>query len=144
MEEAVIATGRSAPELRLAGAFFVEQVLMNSSADDWRVLGSNAGTPLATVKERRQLLLRWLHPDKAKSQVESGSVDRSAFASRVTAAWNRLSTNTVVAASSATLQPVARLNSVPGGRGTKSVSKVQDPRQSVVERLRRFLYGHGQ
>ena len=83
---AVTATGRSRDVIQRAACFFIEQILLCSNADSYRVLG--AGSEATTTELRRNMaqLMRWLHPDTDPEG------RRSMFASRVTRAWNDLKT----------------------------------------------------
>ena len=86
MREASRVTDRSSEVLRNAAAFFIEQILLATESDSYRVLGA---TPNATASELRYhmaLLIKWLHPDSA----QEGS--QSVFVNRVTVAWDNLKT----------------------------------------------------
>lgn len=79
-------TGRPPDVLRHAAAFFIEQILLASDTDSYRVLGATADASAAELRRNMALLLRWLHPD----HTQSGG--RSVFATRVTQAWDDLKT----------------------------------------------------
>jgi hypothetical protein len=82
----VAATGRSSDFIGNAAGFFIEQVLLCSSADSYRVLGATSDATTAELRRNMALLMRWLHPDLDPEG------RRSMFASRVTLAWNDLKT----------------------------------------------------
>jgi len=84
--EAVQAVGRSRETVRMAAAFFVEQILLFPEADSYRVLGARPGANGHKLRRNMALLLRWLHPDLDRQQ------ERSVFAARVTRAWDDLKT----------------------------------------------------
>lgn len=87
-------TGRSARRLREAAGFFIEQVMLHSDSDSYRVLGGVASTPTSELRRNMALLLSWLHPDvAARNSVDGGQLDRSVFANRVTQAWEHLKTD---------------------------------------------------
>ena len=72
--------------MRLAAAFFIEQILFAPDADSYRVLGANSQANAAELRRNVALLLKWLHPDVDQSG------DRSVFVGRVTTAWNNIKT----------------------------------------------------
>lgn len=80
------ALGRDEDTVRRAAEFFVEQILLDPAADNYRVLGSGPDTAPPDLRRNMALLLRWLHPDIGENSV------RSVYAGRVTAAWERLKT----------------------------------------------------
>ncbi len=83
---AVATVGRSAEVVGAAAMFFIEQVLFCPDADSYRVLGASSQATAAELRRNLAFLLRWLHPDRDhKGQ-------RSAFAARVTLAWENLKT----------------------------------------------------
>ncbi len=84
--EATELTGRSRDIVRQAAGFFIEQILLCPSADSYRVLGADPQATGSELRRNMALLLRWLHPDMDRRG------ERSAFASRVTLAWNDLKT----------------------------------------------------
>jgi hypothetical protein len=83
---ASIATGASAPVVREAASFFIEQAMFHPDADSYRVLGASPKATSSDLRRNMSLLLRWLHPDRSTSE-------RSVFAHRVTRAWNDLKTD---------------------------------------------------
>jgi hypothetical protein len=84
--KASMATGASAPLVREAASFFIEQAMFHPDADSYRVLGTSPKATSGELRRNMSLLLRWLHPDRSTSE-------RSVFAHRVTRAWNDLKTD---------------------------------------------------
>ena len=85
-DDAAEALKRSADVLREAAAFFIEQVLLAPEADSYRVLGGTRTTSSTELRRNMALLLRWTHPDADRPGT------RTAFANRVTKAWENLKT----------------------------------------------------
>jgi len=84
LNEAKRGTNRSEQSLREAAAFYIEQILLHTNADHYRVLAAQPEASTAELRHNMALLIRWLHPDH-----KNGS-DRTVFAGRVTRAWNEL------------------------------------------------------
>ena len=80
------ATGRSRDVVKIAAAFFIEQVLLSAESDSYRVLGARDTASNAELRRNMALLLKALHPDLDQNK------DRSVFAGRVTRAWEDLKT----------------------------------------------------
>jgi hypothetical protein len=78
--------GRSLETVREAAAFYILQILLFPEADSYRVLGAKPEATNGELRHNMALLLRWLHPDLDRKR------ERSAFAARVTRAWNDLKT----------------------------------------------------
>ncbi len=89
---ATAVTGRSEVTLSKAAGFFIEQVLLSRQADSYRILGADPGTPAAELRRNMALLMRWLHPDVLANGAPGERFDRSAYASRVTKAWESIKT----------------------------------------------------
>lgn len=105
----VHATQRS--DVHVAAELYVQQVLLYAGAPPHRMLGVSPDASRAEMRTHLRWLMTWLHPDK------SGGDWRSAFAGRVLAAWQELSTAPQLATSprvsrpaSATAGPVAPLS----------------------------------
>jgi DnaJ-like protein len=79
-------TGRPKELVRQAAIFFIEQVLLCSNSDSYRVLGANSQASNRELRRNMALLIKWLHPDKGPLG------QRSLLASRVTRAWDDLKT----------------------------------------------------
>ena len=77
--------GDSETVVRSATAFFIEQILLYSGNDCYRVLGASSDASSAELRRNMSLLMRYLHPDSA-------NIDRSLFARRVLEAWENLKT----------------------------------------------------
>ena|SRR5271165_5867760 len=88
--DAAAATGRSEVTVRNAAGFFIEQVLLSPLADSYRILGAHSTSPEAELRRHMTLLMRWLHPDLVPHTAEGQRFDRSAYAARVTKAWDCL------------------------------------------------------
>jgi hypothetical protein len=84
--EASTSVGRSRETVREAAAFFLEQVLLHSDSDSYRVLGVTREASYPELRRNMSLLLQWLHPDIERREL------RSVLATRVTRAWNDLKT----------------------------------------------------
>jgi hypothetical protein len=85
-QAAASAFDRPLEVIQKAAAFFIEQVMLTPEADSYRVLGAAPDASSHELRRNMALLLRWLHPD-------TGDADgRSAFAGRVTSAWENLKT----------------------------------------------------
>lgn len=84
-------TGRSEANLRKAAGFFIEQVLVNEQADNYRVLGGSRNSPHTDLRRNMALLMRWLHPDIV-SGGSSALFDKGLYADRVTGAWEAIKT----------------------------------------------------
>ncbi|MDX2156957.1 MAG: DnaJ domain-containing protein [Hyphomicrobiaceae bacterium] len=84
--EAAAATGREVEFLREAAAFFVEQVLLEPSANSYRILGTTSDASPRELRRNMALLIRCLHPDATVDP------ERSVFIERVTRAWEDLKT----------------------------------------------------
>lgn len=82
--EAMRISGRPRQAVLDAAGFFIEQILLFSEADSYRVLGATPNASNEELRRNMAFLLRWLHPDMNSS--------RSVFAGRVTRAWNDLKT----------------------------------------------------
>jgi hypothetical protein len=80
------ATGRPPEAVREAAGFFIEQILLSSDADSYRVLGEGPEAAGGDLRQNMALLMKWLHPDIAREG------DPSIYAARIAAAWNDLKT----------------------------------------------------
>ncbi len=72
--------------VREAAAFFIEQILLAPGADSYRVLGTTSEATPQELRRHMALMMKWLHPDAGDP------TGRSAFAARVTSAWEDLKT----------------------------------------------------
>lgn len=105
-ERAERALGRSGRDLQAAASFFIEQILLASVDDPYRLLGARSGTDPATLRRHMALLLRLAHPDLA-GQGGSGAIDRSVFAAQVNKAWEAVKRGDGVAAAARSGQRAA-------------------------------------
>ena len=69
-----------------AAAFFIEQILLSSEADSYRVFGLRPDATPQELRHNMALLLRWLHPDLSRAE------QRSTYIARVTKAWEDIKT----------------------------------------------------
>ena len=79
-------TGRTREVVQAAAIFFIEQVLLFSGSDSYRVLGATPLAPISELRRNMALLMRWLHPDLVPDDA------RAVFASRISRAWNNVKT----------------------------------------------------
>ncbi len=84
--DAAARTGRSGESLREASVLYLQQILFQPEADPYRVLGASAATPQDQLHQHMRWLMKWLHPDRDRDDWES------AFAERVSGAWEALKT----------------------------------------------------
>jgi len=70
--------------VRDASILYLQTVVLSPHADAYRTLGARPESSQAELREHLRWLMKWLHPDRAKSEWES------AFAERVLAAWDSL------------------------------------------------------
>jgi hypothetical protein len=77
-------TERPREIIQQAAEFYIEQVLLDPTADHYRVLGATIDAPTPTLRRNMALLLTWLHPDR------NPSGDRAALVARITQAWDTL------------------------------------------------------
>jgi hypothetical protein len=77
-------SGKSAETIRQAAMLYLQSVLFAAGADHYRVLGVEPTAPHDQIREHMRWLMKWLHPDRQRSDWES------AFAARVLAAWEAL------------------------------------------------------
>lgn len=84
LSRAAVRTERPPAVIRDAAVFYIEQVLLNSDSDSYRVLGAAPDASAQDLRHNMALLMSWLHPDKDLAG------DRAVLAARVTRAWNNL------------------------------------------------------
>lgn len=77
-------TTRARESHRDAAIFFIEQILLASSSDAYRVLGLDRTATIAEMRRHMAYLLRWLHPDR------NTDPHKGRLARRVLLAWNEL------------------------------------------------------
>jgi hypothetical protein len=92
LADAVSMTGRPAPVLRKAAAFFIEQVLLSRHSSFYRVLGAQSGSSPSDLRHHLALLMKWVHPDAVGNGEAGQHFDRRLYASRVTEAWESIKT----------------------------------------------------
>jgi len=69
---------------RDAAIFFIEQVLLSSNSDAYRVLGLDATATVSELRRHMAYLLKWLHPDLSRDP------HKARLAQRVLVAWNEV------------------------------------------------------
>jgi hypothetical protein len=79
-------TGRQEGVLREAAAIYLQQALFTKDADAYRILGVAADAPQDLIGQHMRWLMKWLHPDRERSDWEA------AFAQRISSAWDSLKT----------------------------------------------------
>jgi hypothetical protein len=78
---------KHAPEAnRAAAIFFIEQVLLASNSDAYRMLGLDKTASAAELRRHMAYLLKWLHPDLGNDP------HKARLARRVLVAWNEIKT----------------------------------------------------
>lgn len=82
--EAEELTLRGSSANRDAAIFFIEQVLLSSSSDAYRVLGLDATAAVSELRRHMAYLLKWLHPDLSRDP------HKARLAQRVLVAWNEV------------------------------------------------------
>jgi hypothetical protein len=88
---AMASTGRSEPTIKQAAEFFVEQILLSPNSDSYRILGGDNKSPEPELRRNMALLMCWLHPDLAQGQTGE-PFDKSAYATRISQAWECVKT----------------------------------------------------
>jgi hypothetical protein len=83
--DAAAESGRDEKHLHTVSELYIQQVMLFSGADPFRVMGAEPGAGRADLRKHLRLLMTWLHPDKNASEW------RSVFASRVLEAWQTVS-----------------------------------------------------
>ena len=78
------ATGQPAAVLIEAARFYLQQMLLRSDADSYRVLGLPPGASRELARRHLRCLLQWLHPDVNRDW-------DSVYAERVLKAWREVS-----------------------------------------------------
>jgi hypothetical protein len=84
--EAQEISGRPAEVSRQAAVFFIEQILLYSDADSYRILGSDRSATPIELRNHMALLLKWLHPDLNHDR------HTALLARRVIRAWDQIKT----------------------------------------------------
>lgn len=75
---------RPSVAIQEAAIFFIEQILLEHGADEYRTLGLDHTAPIAELRAHMALLMKWLHPD-----INSDD-RRSAMARQVIRAWKQI------------------------------------------------------
>jgi hypothetical protein len=85
-QRAAAMTQESPERIREAAVLYLQHILLAPGADHYRVLGVEFDAPRERLRLHLGWLMKWLHPDRTRSQWDS------AFAERVIAAWDALKT----------------------------------------------------
>jgi hypothetical protein len=72
----------SEDRIREACVFFLQQAALFPGADNYRMLGLDAGAPAPQVREHRRWLLMWLHPDRNQDKWESALFEKVVAAAK--------------------------------------------------------------
>ena len=140
-EAAAAVLDRPRPVIRQAAAFFIEQNLLFSEADCYRVLGGNPNSTATELRRNMAFLLRWLHPDIDREG------ERAMMARRVAIAWDTVKSPDRRASYDRSLklaaQQGARRSRSAGARSAKhrQVSLRGGSRQRTLDRMRLWLLG---
>jgi hypothetical protein len=86
-------TGRSEATLQRAAGFFIEQLLLQPGADNYRLLGCDRMSATSELRRNMALIMRWLHPDVTSNAASNHQFSRSVFANRITQAWETVKTD---------------------------------------------------
>jgi hypothetical protein len=84
--EAQEMSGRPVEVTRPAAIFFIEQILLYSDADSYRILGADHSATPSELRAHMALLLKWLHPDLNHDH------HTALLARRVIRAWDQIKT----------------------------------------------------
>lgn len=82
--QATRAVRRDPRFVREAAVLYLQTVVLSPEADAYRVLGVSRDAPQEQLREHLRWLMKWLHPDRTKSDWDS------VFAQRVLAAWQEV------------------------------------------------------
>ena len=85
-QQASKATGQPVAVLIQSARFYLQQVLLRSDADPYRVLGLRPGASRELARRHLRCLLQWLHPDVNRDW-------DSIYTERVLRAWREVSAN---------------------------------------------------
>lgn len=77
-------TSAEPARVRKAAVLYLQTVVLDVGADNYRLLGLPRDAALPQLREHMHWLMKWLHPDRAPDEWESAS------AHRVLAAWQEL------------------------------------------------------
>ena len=86
-------TGCPQVALQESARFFIEQIMLHTEANSYRVLGASPGATRRELCRNMALLIKWLHPDGQERHASQSDLDRGAFLLRVTKAWEDLKTD---------------------------------------------------
>lgn len=81
LEDAARQSGKDLQFIKAAAEFYVQQILLFSTADSHRILGVRPGASREEMRTHMRWLMIWLHPDHAHADWQT------VFARRVLEAW---------------------------------------------------------
>lgn len=87
MREAQMLSDRPQFVIRQAAIFFIEQILLDPVADEYRTLGLDDAATTNELRAHMALLLKWLHPDLSSND------HRSAMARQAIQAWKKVNSS---------------------------------------------------
>jgi hypothetical protein len=87
MREAQMLNDRPQFVIRQAAIFFIEQILLDPVADEYRTLGLDHAATTNELRAHMALLLKWLHPDLSSDD------HRSAMARQAIQAWKKVNSS---------------------------------------------------
>lgn len=87
MREAEILSNRPQSAIRQAAIFFIEQILLDPDADEYRTLGLDHTATMSELRANMAPLLKWLHPDL------NDDTQKSTMAQQVIQAWKQVNTS---------------------------------------------------
>jgi hypothetical protein len=134
-ELAAQATGQPRVVLVEAARFYLQQVLLRSDTDSYRVLGLAPGASRELARRHMRCLLQWLHPDV------NGDWD-SVYAKRVLKAWREVSADidSSRAANSGSYVSVGPGSRVPVNSGPRiRMPWIKKPQKGMKQQPRRVL-----
>lgn len=136
MREAQMLNNRPQSEIRQAAIFFIEQILLDPGADEYRTLGLDQTATINELRTNMALLLKWLHPDLSKDN------PKSAMARQVIQAWRQVNASEKLRRHPTTLARISS-NAKPTriDRFTDEHVSIRKPQPIVrrADKLRRIL-----
>jgi hypothetical protein len=131
------ATCMDQPEtvLQDAAGFFIEQVMLHPSSDNYRVLGASCDASSELLRRHMAFLMRWLHPDIVAKGIKTSGFDRSIYVNRVTKAWEAVKTGDRRVGYDRTLAAQKRQDGAPRfcpNGVDKAVARLQGPSRKNV------------
>ncbi len=136
IQKGVLETQRSKETVKQAAQSFIENILLSSNADSYRILGANSTTRNDELRRNMALMIRYLHPDISQNTNPD-------LISRVTNAWSDLKTTEKREAYDR--QYLLKLKATPQARTRhKNIPKAGNKKQSYkrkkIQPRKRFSY----